>query len=85
MEKFLWKYPQYPQCQQPYPIFPPQYFPQHVQPTHPQNPNLQLSLPFPQRPNQLPAQSLPNPNNNRNSQPLYNMEGQNLQTYMITP
>lgn len=41
------KYPKYPQFQQPYPIFPPQYFPESFQPSQPQNPNPQLSLPFP--------------------------------------
>lgn len=61
------EYPQDPQYQQPYPVFPSQYFPQHVQTTQPQNPNPQLSLLFPQRPNQLPTQLLPNPNNNKNS------------------
>ena len=29
------KYPQYLQYQQPYLVFTPQYFPQHVQPTQP--------------------------------------------------
>ena len=76
-------YGKYPKYQQPYPIFQPQYFPQHVQPTQPQNPNPEVSLSFPQRPNQLPTQPLSNPNNNKNSQPVYNMEGQNFQTYMI--
>jgi len=47
--------------------------------------NPPLSLQFPQRPNKLLAQPLPNPNNNNNSQLVYNMEGQNFQTYRITP
>ena len=42
---------QCPQYQQPYHAFPPQ----HVQPTQPQYPNPKLSLPFPQRQNQLHA------------------------------
>lgn len=47
--------------------------------------NPQLSLPFPQRPNQFPTQPLPNPNNNKNSQFVYNMEVQNFQTYITNP
>ena len=47
-------------------------------------PNPQLSLLFPQRPNQLPAQPLPNPNN-KNPQNAYIVEGKQFPTYMITP
>lgn len=63
------QYPQYPQFQQSYPTFSPQYYPRPVQQTQPHSVNPQLSLPFPQRPNQLPAQPLPNPNNNK----IYNL------------
>ena len=59
------KYPQYPQFQQSYLIFPPQFFSQPVQPSQPQNSNPQLSIPFRQRPNKLPSQPLPNQNNNK--------------------
>jgi len=79
------QYPQFPQFQQSYPTFPPQYYHRPAQQTQPHNLNPQLSFPFPQRPNQLPTQPLPNPNNNKNSQLVYNIKGQNFQTYMITP
>ena len=41
------KYPEYPEFQQPYSSFSPQYFPQPTQLSQFQNPNQQLSLPFP--------------------------------------
>eukprot|EP00253_Pinus_taeda_P003396 PITA_03396 len=43
-----------------------------------------LLLPFQQKPNQLPSQSLPNPNN-KNPQNAYIIEGQQFPTYMIVP
>eukprot|EP00253_Pinus_taeda_P007789 PITA_07789 len=49
-----------------------------------QNQNPQLLLPFQQKPNQLPAQPLPNPNN-KNPQNAYMLEGQQFPTYMIVP
>lgn len=78
------KYPQNPQFQQPCPSFPLQYYPQPSQPYQFQNPNQQISIPFPQKPNQLPAQSLPNPNN-KNKKAIYNVEGKKFQASMITP
>ena len=60
------KYTQYPQFQQPYSSFPLPYFPQPTQPSQSQNPNQQLSLPFPQNPNKFPSQPLLNPNNKIN-------------------
>jgi len=41
-------------------------------------------LPFKQKPNQVPTQPLPNPNN-KNPQNAYMVEGQKFPTYMITP
>eukprot|EP00253_Pinus_taeda_P031731 PITA_31731 len=58
-------------------------FPQQQQPSQ-QNPNSQLLLPFQQKPNQLPSQPLPNPNN-KNPQNAYTIEGQQFPTYMIVP
>lgn len=79
------KYPKYPQFQQPYPYFPPKYYPpQPTQPSQFQKPNQQISLSFPQKSNQLPAQPLPSPNN-KSQQVIYNVEGKNFQACMITP
>lgn len=61
-----------------------QYLPPQLPQAQAQNANPQLYLPFPQRPSQLPIQPLPN-SNNKTSQPIYNLEEQNPQTYMTTP
>lgn len=91
MEKSLLSLAQYQQYSPSY--LPPQFLPPSNQiPQANQSPqvlvhnqNRQLSLPFPQKSNQLPAQPLLNPNNKIPQQPVYNMEGQNPQTYVITP
>lgn len=80
--------PQYPQFQQYYPMFPPQYYPPQPNQTpqfqaQPRNQQLLLpSAPFPKESNQLPPQPLLNPNN-KNQQVVYSMEGQNFQACMI--
>eukprot|EP00253_Pinus_taeda_P023586 PITA_23586 len=58
-------------------------FPQQQQPSQ-HNPNSHLLLPFQQKPNQLPSQPLPSPNN-KNPQNAYIIEGQQFPTYMIVP
>ena len=80
------RYSQYQKQLPPYPNFPPQYFPQinQLPQAQAQNENPQLSLPFSQRPNQLPIQPLPK-TNNKTPHSVYNLEGQNPKTYMITP
>lgn len=66
-------------------LFQPQYYPPQPNQAHQfQNQNKKLSLPFPQKSNQLHTQLISNPNN-KNQQAVYNVEGQIFQACMITP